>query len=90
MSGRISPWQAVPDTPDLPPANHSGTVQVSGIDLWYAAFGLSLEESKKRQISPVVFLHGGQISSQWWGLQISYLVEQDAYSIFALDSRAQG
>lgn len=90
MSGRISPWQAIPDTPDLPPAKHSGTAQVNGIDLWYAAFGLSLEESKKKQISPVVFLHGGRISSQWWGLQISYLVEQDAYSIFALDSRAQG
>ncbi|RFU82180.1 alpha/beta-hydrolase [Trichoderma arundinaceum] len=75
----------LPPTPDLPHANFSGTKRINNIDLWYALFGPPLDCGT----IPVVFLHGGKINSNWWGLQIKHFANI-GYPVIALDTRAHG
>ncbi|KAK2811528.1 hypothetical protein FQN50_002151 [Emmonsiellopsis sp. PD_5] len=87
--GYIAPWETLPETPTLPCSTFQGTADINGISLWYATFGNSYKEVLERGISPVVFLHGGGIHSNWWGHQIQYLKEKH-YSVIAIDSRGHG
>ncbi|KAL6901061.1 Alpha/Beta hydrolase protein [Trichoderma evansii] len=75
----------LPKTPDLPDAVFSGIVRINDINLWYALFGPPLDCGRV----PVVFLHGGKINSNWWGLQIKHVVDK-RYPVIAIDTRAHG
>lgn len=75
----------LPKTPDLPDAIFSGIARINNINLWYALFGPPLDCGR----IPVVFLHGGKINSNWWGLQIKHVADR-GYPVIALDTRAHG
>lgn len=79
----------MPALPALPPANFNGTAKVNGIDLYYAMFGASLEDSQRAGHSPVVFLHGGFANGEYFANQINYL-QNSPYTLILVDSRAQG
>lgn len=72
-------WQHLPPTPDLPKPEHSATVAINGVRIWYALFGHG---------SPVILLHGGMGNSNYWGLQIPALAQH--YQVIVLDSRGHG
>ncbi len=57
-------WLTLPPTPPLPPTDRSGLAEVNGTRLFYAQFG---------QGEPVLLLHGGMGSSNYWGYQIESL-----------------
>lgn len=82
----VGQWDSVPPTPELPPWNYAAWAPINGIELWYAEFGLPLNTSPN---PPVIFLHGGDISSRWWGLQIAY-TSTLPYTTIAVDSRGLG
>ncbi|KAI6759926.1 hypothetical protein HG531_013499 [Fusarium graminearum] len=88
-SNYTAPWQTLPPTPHLPEPNFNGTAPINGIDLWYATFGASLEISKRRDLNPVVFLHGVYANSDYYGHQIRHL-QDGLYTLITIDSRAQG
>lgn len=75
----------LPKTPDLPDAASSGIAPINNINLWYALFGPPIDCGR----IPVVFLHGGKINSNWWGLQIKRVADK-GYPVIALDTRAHG
>lgn len=52
---------------------------MNGIRIWYAVFG---------QGEPVIFIHGGMGSSDYWGLQVPAVARH--YQVIVLDSRGQG
>lgn len=82
--------QTLPPTPELPAARDSGTVQVSnGARLWYGLYGPEFSELSPSPDPVVVFLHGGKISSRWWGHQITYLAGR-GHSAVAIDTRGHG
>lgn len=72
-------WKHLPPTPDLPKPEHSATVAINGVRIWYALFGHG---------SPVILLHGGMGNSNYWGLQIPALAQH--YQVIVLDSRGHG
>jgi pimeloyl-ACP methyl ester carboxylesterase len=78
------PWTTLPPTPELPPFYHAAHVQINKVSLWYSLFGPPLGKAGP----PVVLLHGGKISSRWWGHLIKSL--QSSFSIIAIDTRAHG
>ncbi|KAL3479446.1 Alpha/Beta hydrolase protein [Aspergillus californicus] len=80
------PWQTLPPTPELPPPTHQAHAQINNISLWYALYGPPL--NRKASEPPVVLLHGGKISSRWWGHLIRSL--SPSFSLIALDTRAHG
>ncbi|KAL6915003.1 hypothetical protein FSST1_012763 [Fusarium sambucinum] len=88
-SNYTAPWETLPPTPHLPKPNFNGTASINGIDLWYATFGASLQDSKHRGLNPVVFLHGGYANSDYYGHQIRHL-QDGPYTLIAIDSRGQG
>ncbi|EXL44306.1 hypothetical protein FOCG_13301 [Fusarium oxysporum f. sp. radicis-lycopersici 26381] len=84
-----APWQTLPELPPMPKANFEGTAPIDGIDLWYAAFGAPLKETKAKGLNPVVFLHGGFANSDYWTNQINHFKDHP-YTLITIDSRAQG
>jgi pimeloyl-ACP methyl ester carboxylesterase len=72
-------WDRLPPTPTLPKPDHSGTVAVNGIRLWYAVFGHG---------DPVIMVHGGLANSDYWGLQVPVLAQR--FQVIVLDSRGHG
>jgi len=79
LSAQTPQWEQLPATPELPKPDRSGMAAVNGIRIWYAVFG---------QGEPVVFLHGGMGSSNYWGLQVPAVALH--YQVIVLDSRGQG
>ncbi len=73
------PWMILPATPSLPKADGSGYAPVDGIRIWYAEFGKG---------EPVLFVHGGLASSDYWGLQVRAL--RARYRVIVMDSRGHG
>jgi pimeloyl-ACP methyl ester carboxylesterase len=78
------PWTTLPPTPELPHAYHQAHAPINNISLWYGLYGPKVGKAG----SPVVLLHGGKISSRWWGHLIKSL-ECD-FSVIAIDTRAHG
>lgn len=78
------PWTILPPTPELPPSYHAAYAQLNNISLWYSLFGPCIGQAG----TPVVLLHGGKISSRWWGHLIKSL--ESSFSIVAIDTRAHG
>ncbi len=72
-------WLALPPTPTLPEALHSGLAPVNGIKIWYAEFGRG---------RPVLLLHGGLANSDYWGNQVRALERR--YRVIVMDSRGHG
>jgi pimeloyl-ACP methyl ester carboxylesterase len=72
-------WQSLPPTPSLPVPDHAGMAEVNGIRLFYAVYG---------QGPPVMLLHGGLASANWWGLQIPALAAHR--QVIVPDSRGHG
>jgi hypothetical protein len=54
-------WMTLPPTPDLPKAKQSGLASINGANIWYATFGAG---------EPVLLLHGGLASANYWGHQV--------------------
>jgi pimeloyl-ACP methyl ester carboxylesterase len=76
-------WHSLPSTPQLPRPARSGFAAVNGIRLWYAEYGV------QRRGVPVLLLHGGLASSNYFGHLIPVLVAH-GYRVIAADSRGQG
>jgi pimeloyl-ACP methyl ester carboxylesterase len=74
-----NPWEQLPPTPALPPPERSGTAPVNGIRMWYAVYGHG---------APVILVHGGLASSNYWGLQIPALAPR--FEVIVVDSRGHG
>ena len=72
-------WLNLPPTPSLPKAARSGLAPVNRIKIWYATFGHG---------EPVVMLHGGLASADYWGRQVRAL--QTHYQVIVMDSRGHG
>lgn len=88
----VPPWMTLPPPPTLPQATKTDYVKATaGVNIWYAQFGPPLSETLSRGKIPVLFLHGAQSSSDYWGNQIRYLLDQeDCSTIIAMDSRLMG
>lgn len=80
----VPPWLTLPPTPELPPPAYEAHAKVNNISLWHAIYGAPIGKAG----SPVVLLHGGKISSRWWGGLIEYLAP--TFRVIAIDTRAHG
>ncbi|KAL4885780.1 Alpha/Beta hydrolase protein [Aspergillus karnatakaensis] len=78
------PWLTLPATPTLPRPLHSAHADINNISLWYSLHGRPLTP----RTTPVVLLHGGKISSRWYGHLIRAL--SPSHSILAIDTRGHG
>ncbi len=78
-AGAEPQWLTLPPTPSLPKALQSGLAPVNGIKIWYAMFGRG---------EPVILLHGGLASANYWGNQIPALAKR--YRVIVMDSRGHG
>jgi pimeloyl-ACP methyl ester carboxylesterase len=84
------PWLNLPPTPSLPPATATGTIPVTqGAKIWYSFFGEPLSDTLAANKTPVVFLHGGLGNSNYFGLQISDLLDLNV-AMLSIDTRGHG
>lgn len=88
-SAYVAPWQTMPPLSPMPTVNLNGTVQVNGIELWYAMYGAELHDSQAEGYSPVIFLHGGFANSDYYSHQINSL-RDGPYTLITIDSRGHG
>ena len=72
-------WETLPPTPPPVAGETSGHARVNGIDLYYATVGNG---------PPVVLLHGGLASSDYWGNQVRALMPH--HQVILVDSRGHG
>ena len=73
-------WATLPQPAPLPPFDLEGRVSHDGARIWFAAFGAG---------PPVILLHGGDASSDYWGDQIPALLA-DGRRVIVIDSRGHG
>jgi pimeloyl-ACP methyl ester carboxylesterase len=73
-------WATLPDPPAMPAADQSGFITHDGARLYYAVFHRGAGR-------PVVLLHGGMSSSDWWGFEAPRLA---GHEVIVMDSRGQG
>lgn len=78
-------YKTLPPTPVLPEAVSSGTAPINNVKLWYALYGPALTCGR----TPVVFLHGGKISSRWFAHQINHIASK-GHPVIAIDTRGHG
>ena len=74
-----APWLKLPPTPALPTPTRSDVAAVNGTKIFFAQFG---------QGEPVLLLHGGLGSSNYFGHQIPQLARH--FSVIAMDTRGHG
>lgn len=74
------PWETLPAPAPLPPFELEGRLSHDGARIWFAAFGTG---------APVVLLHGGDASSDYWGDQVPALLA-DGRRVIVIDSRGHG
>lgn len=72
-------WLTLPPTPTLPNTSRSGFVEVKGTALFFAEFG---------EGEPILFLHGGLSSSNYWGHQVAALSSR--FRVIVMDTRGHG
>jgi len=72
-------WQRLPPTPSLPRAARNQFVRVDDVRIWFAVFG---------EGEPVILLHGGLASSDYWGKQVPVLAKH--CQVIVIDSRGHG
>jgi pimeloyl-ACP methyl ester carboxylesterase len=73
-------WETLPPPAPLPPFALEGRVDHDGARIWFATFGAG---------PPVILLHGGDASSDYWGDQVPALLA-DGRRVIVIDSRAHG
>jgi pimeloyl-ACP methyl ester carboxylesterase len=84
--GRCAPpaetplWATLPAAAPLPAPTASGWVAHDGAHIWYATYGAGV---------PVILLHGGLASSEYWGDQVPALTAA-GYRVILIDSRGHG
>jgi pimeloyl-ACP methyl ester carboxylesterase len=74
-------WKTLPDLPPLPVADDSGFATVNDIKLYYAVFN-------KNGDKPVLLLHGGLVSSDYWSFQVPSIAK--THKVIVVDSRGHG
>jgi pimeloyl-ACP methyl ester carboxylesterase len=74
------PWQTLPDPAPMPTSDVEGRVAHDGARIWFATFGSG---------PPVILLHGGDASSDYWGDQIPALLAA-GHRVIVIDSRGHG
>jgi pimeloyl-ACP methyl ester carboxylesterase len=74
-----TPWLKLPPTPALPTPARSDIAAVNGTKIFFAQFGAG---------EPVLLLHGGMGSSNYFGHQIPTLARH--FSVIAMDTRGHG
>ena len=79
MTLAAAPWTELPSTPRLPAGVMTHVVHVGGADIWVGVIGAG---------PPVLMLHGGLGSSDWWGKQVPALAA--SHTVVLMDSRGQG
>jgi pimeloyl-ACP methyl ester carboxylesterase len=73
-------WATLPAAAALPSPTASGRVAHDGAEIWYAVYGAG---------APVILLHGGLASSEYWGDQVPALTAA-GYRVIVIDSRGHG
>jgi pimeloyl-ACP methyl ester carboxylesterase len=73
-------WQTLPAPAPLPPFELEGRLSHDGARIWFATFGAG---------APVILLHGGDASSDYWGDQVPALLA-DGHRVIVIDSRGHG
>ncbi len=79
MTVAAAPWTELPPTPRLPAGVVTRIVHVGGANIWVGVVGAG---------PPVLMLHGGLGSSDWWGNQVPALAA--AHTVVLMDNRGQG
>jgi len=79
-SAQTRSWETLPPPAPLPPFELEGRVAYDGARIWFATFGTG---------PPVILLHGGDASSDYWGGQVPALLA-DRRRVIVIDSRGQG
>jgi pimeloyl-ACP methyl ester carboxylesterase len=74
-------WKTLPEVPPMLKADESGLAPVGDINLYYAIFN-------KEGNDPVILLHGGMISSDYWGFEVPLLSK--THKVIIVDSRGHG
>jgi len=74
-------WKTLPELTVMPKADISGLLPVNGIQLYYAIYNQQGKE-------PVLLLHGGLTSSDYWGMEI--LLLKKTHKLIIVDSRGHG
>lgn len=80
-SAQVPLWKTMPDIPPLPKADESGLAPVNDIRMYYAIFN-------KGGKDPVVLLHGGFATSEFWGFEVPLLSK--THEVIVVDSRGHG
>jgi len=70
-------WERVAEPGSLPRPERSGYARVNGVKLYYAVFGKG---------EPLVLLHGGLASSDYWANQVPELRKH--FQVIVIESRA--
>ena len=71
-------WKTIPRPAPMPAAADSGLAAVNGINMYYAIFG-------KGKPGPVLLLHGGFTSSDYWSSEVAALA--NTHEVIVTDSR---
>jgi pimeloyl-ACP methyl ester carboxylesterase len=74
-------WKTLPDLPPMPQADESGLARVNDIKMYYAIFN-------KKGKDPVILLHGGLTSSDYWSAEVPLLSK--THEVIIVDSRGHG
>jgi len=73
-------WETLPPPAPLPPFDLEGRVAHDGARIWFAAIGKG---------PPVILLHGGDASAEFWGDQVPALLASGR-RVILIDSRGHG
>ena len=73
-------WRTLPQPPGVPSPVREGRVTHDGARLWFATYGDG---------PPVILLHGGDASSDYWGGQVPALLAAGR-RVIVIDSRGHG
>ena len=79
VAGAAAPWLTLPPTPTLPETTRSGHVTLNGNSIWHAQFGAG---------PPILLLHGGLGSSNYWGHLVRALAQN--FTVTVMDTRGHG
>ena len=74
-------WKTLPEVPAMPIADQSGLAKVNDTNIYYAVYN-------KDGKDPVILLHGGFVSSDYWGFEVALLAK--THKVIVLDSRGHG
>src|SRR3954463_4717986 len=74
-------WKTMRALEQMPVPDKSGLASINGLQLYYAGFN-------NHGSSPVMLLHGGLGSSNWWAAEVKLLARN--HKVIVMDSRGHG